>query len=375
MGNQKSNGLLDNGYSPYTSYNNAEQTFEGLNLYGPLHGYYYHADDRRKAIENDEHGASHKIPYIFKYNATDFENILKPKAKQAASNNANNQPQKPTGHEIELQVEEKQHANEEEEKNANTTITDDAPADDEMIALKEYQKCRFEWIYIDPDDKAPYRAIDDISNGRLPAKYEAIRHYLEVNDPIPPHFLRKARMADKVLHDATGNSLCEVRELKCKIITRIVDTKSMVAAYHPGLLIWRRTEQFGNYSDDRGTLVHLKKLPPEFLSEEAKQQKRDEIEIECRAVTRSTLQHDQWDYKSCKEQELRLEHGLRDIAHWCLKYEMAQKYQYHTYSGNCRLFMIALCEAFGIEFDAEHWTDTVCYVAKKSKKIVELYKN
>ena len=48
----------------------------------------------------------------------------------------------------------------------------------------------------------------------------------------------------------------------------------------------------------------------------------EEMEIESRAVFRKELDDKGWVYKYEREQDLKLENGLTDIAHWCLKYEM-----------------------------------------------------
>ena len=176
-------------------------------------------------------------------------------------------------------------------------------------------------------------------------------------------------MADMVFQGAELSSLRNVRELQCRIITKSV-SDTMVRFKHPALLIWDREETFGQLKQIF-CLIHLKKLPREYVqSDEAKGQGMGEqIEIECRSALIGDLKREKWNLTECKEQALNVQHGVVDIAHWCLKYEMLHRYEYRKYSSNCRLFMVALCKAFELEHDDKDWTDSVCFIVKKTSGV------
>eukprot|EP00483_Globobulimina_turgida_P006821 UN06833 len=171
-------------------------------------------------------------------------------------------------------------------------------------------------------------------------------------------------MADMVFQGAIKSTLRNVKELKCRIITKEMNDASIINIQHPALLIWRRSEKFDEHNEKAFYIIHLRKLSPEYQSEEEKKENMEQIEIECRPILKHSLDRNKWDYY--KEQNLDLKHGLVDIAHWCLKYEMEHDYKYDQYASNCRQFMMDLCNTFNIIYDATNWTDKVCYVAKKS---------
>eukprot|EP01084_Bolivina_argentea_P096868 174128_1 len=277
-----------------------QQPFNQLpQLFGPLNGYYYHIQDKQLAIENNEQNTNHEIPFLFKYNAVDFENMQK-------DVDARNQDD-----------------------------DDDKQNDMDLQSASEYQKYRFEWIYIIPNDRAPYYKVKDSSyaNSLLPEDYETIRDYLAKHDPIPPHFLRKSRMADMVFQRVLKSNLSTVQHLKCKLITKNVNEKGMVRIEHPALLLWNGKKEFDAHSEvEAFYIIHLRKLPKQYESEEDKKENKETIEIECRPILAYDLERDGWDCKSYKSQDLKLEHGLIDVAHWCLKYEMEHNYEYHQYT-------------------------------------------
>ncbi len=104
---------------------------------------------------------------MFKYNATDYENIIKDQQNQI--------------NESEESVD--------ENKNENPNNSESN--------IKEYQQCRFEWIYITVNDNISYHKLNDSNSNSyltalLPEQYSKITQYLSKNDPIPPHFLRRA---------------------------------------------------------------------------------------------------------------------------------------------------------------------------------------
>merc|ERR1712013_427365 len=110
--------------------------------------------------------------------------------------------------------------------------------------------------------------------------------------------------------------------------------------------------------------IHLKKLPKQYA-----QSGDDEIEIECRNTLIHDLRREKWNLTECTEQALNVQRGVVDIAHWCLKYEMQRRYEYGTYSSNCRQFMSALCQAFELEHDDKDWTDSVLFIVKKASGV------
>ena len=168
-----------------------------------------------------------------------------------------------------------------------------------------------------------------------------------------------------VFQGAEQSRLRDVKELQCRIITKRVMSDT-VRFKHPALLIWDREETFTSKRDAQiFCLIHLKKLPKQFSSPEILDDS-EQIEIECRSALIGGLKRENWMLEECKEQALNVQHGVVDIAHWCLKYEMQRRYEYNTYSSNCRQFMGALCKAFNLEFDDKDWTDGVCYIAKKA---------
>ena len=94
--------------------------------------------------------------------------------------------------------------------------------------------------------------------------------------------------------------------------------------------------------------LYLLKLALKYLSEEQRKHKTEQIEIECRPINKSQLDKEKWKYDKFAIQEVNLDTGLLDIAHWCLKYEIKHEYKYDKYSTNCKLVMMALCAAFKI---------------------------
>eukprot|EP01084_Bolivina_argentea_P088015 158893_1 len=294
MGNKQTRARTN-----YTDYNDPEQPFFDLpQLWGPLNGYYYHIKDKHLAIDNDKNNTNHKIPFIFFYNAVDYENIIKDEPnKNSDINNIN-------------------YENKEENNESENEI--------DASTLKEYQQYRFEWVYITCNDNVSYHKMNDSSylNSLLPDQYQQIRTYLAKKDPIPPHFLRRARMAGMVFQGVQESSLRDINELSCRVITKRINNKNVINIDHPALLIWKRSEEFGEYNDRAFYIIHLRKLPKEYQSDDEKKQNLDQIEIECKPILRHNLDKDEWNYKNYKDQNLTLKNGLIDIAHWCLKYEM-----------------------------------------------------
>eukprot|EP01084_Bolivina_argentea_P168904 292821_1 len=307
----------------------SNQQFSDLpELVGPdNNGYYYHKDDQN----------SDNVAFKFKYNAIDYENIQ-------ANDNQNNDEKK-----------------DENELNNGLINT-------------EYNKCRYDWIYTAPDDipshniKEPtYFDTQQRQMITMPNKYEKIRLYLLKNDPIPQYFLRRAKMAGIVFQQACGSRLCGVRKFKCRIATKFLGQQYKVKAYHPALLLWDAKDSFLKYSDSSVMMIHLTKLNDKYKDDEEKKTNKDRIEIECKPIFKDYLVNNKkWKY-DYEEQDLELENGLLDIAHWCLKYEIDNKYQYTAYLKNCRRFMIHLCDAFKIRYDAKQWIDTVANVAEKAQ--------
>ncbi len=127
-------------------------------------------------------------------------------------------------------------------------------------------------------------------------------------------------MADLVFQGCAESSLRHIKELKCRVITKKVSNSNVIGVEHPALLIWKRSEEFGEHSDRAFSIIHLRKLPKEYQSSEEQKLNKEQIEIECRPVLRHSLDRDKWNYETCKDQNLELSHGLIDIAHWCLKY-------------------------------------------------------
>eukprot|EP01084_Bolivina_argentea_P134463 237172_1 len=292
-------------------------------LFGPYNGYYYHIEDKTLLEKGNT------IRCGFRYNAIDYEDI----------------ETTPNGD--------------------DTTNTDEQNTDNNNNETKQPTQSRYEWIYI--DNIAFHKIKQQIS---LPDKYEKIRAYLSSNDPIPPHFCSKAKMTNIIFTKISSSSLSHNRQLKCRIATKYVGEKSGEKIHHPALLIWNKNEEFCKYDDKPAMMIHLTKNEYEEKNEDEKIDLNGlEIEITCKPMNKTLLDNDNWDY-SWKEQELILESGLIDIAHWTLKYEMDNKYEYNKYKADCKKFMIALCTAFNIECDEKQWTDNVLYVAKHDKAVL-----
>ena len=309
-------------------------------LKGPTEngGYYYHKQDEQKVNENIKHNTDtfSEIPIIFEYTGFALDQYLREK----------NQNQNPCDD-----------PEEEQQENKN----DD---NDDLKSLKEYQEIKFEWRYRitnDPDNKT-YRKINDISfrdtTYKLPEKYEKVRAYLYENDPIPPLWIEKQKWALKVLNDVIDTSLEDKTELKCKVIVKNVSEKPYYTVYHPALLLWDPNTQKDiikkSRKDAYGYIVHLIKSEQDGSSNN--DQKIEEMEIECRMVTRLQLDKSGYSYEKYKAQDLKLSNGLTDIAHWCLKYEMMKEFKYVKYKTDCVQFMKELCKEFKINHtDDEDW--------------------
>ena len=74
--------------------------------------------------------------------------------------------------------------------------------------------------------------------------------------------------------------------------------------------------------------IHLVKVNKVNLTQEEIQSGAERFEIQCRSTIRSDLQDQSWDIETNKVQDLKLENGLVDVAHWCLKYELEQNYAF-----------------------------------------------
>ena len=210
-------------------------------LIGPLNGVYYHMDDRHKAICNYyKNQQNQEIPVIFKYMSTNIDSL--------------------EGFET-------------------------------MAELGEYQKNRYEWIYImsdDPNDTMQYRKIFDTSCS-LPTKYEMIRRYLHEMDPLPIDFLREAKMADQILYAVSDTRLARTRRLSCRVI---------VKNHHAAILFWNSSESFTR-QDDLGFLIHVVKSDGQNCI--------NEFEVEGCFVEKKQLDYTDWDCSSYSTQQLELE--------------------------------------------------------------------
>eukprot|EP01084_Bolivina_argentea_P134464 237174_1 len=278
-------------------------------LFGPYNGYYYHIEDKTLLEKGNT------IRCGFRYNAIDYEDI----------------ETTPNGD--------------------DTTNTDEQNTDNNNNETKQPTQSRYEWIYI--DNIAFHKIKQQIS---LPDKYEKIRAYLSSNDPIPPHFCSKAKMTNIIFTKISSSSLSHNRQLKCRIATKYVGEKSGEKIHHPALLIWRKNEEFCKFNDRPVMLMHLTKVPDKYKDENEKKEGKERIEIQCRPINKYQLERDEWKY-DYEIQDLKVEHGLIDIAHWSLKYEMDNNYEYGKYMSNCRRYMVHLCKAFHVKHDAEQWVD------------------
>ena len=324
------------------------------NIYGPLNGYYYHKDDKAKAIENDKQNANHEIEVIFKYTGVDLENI------QKQVNNNNNDDDKNNDDNDDKK---------DENKDYHDALSDNDNNDNsDLESLKEFQKTKFEWQYIVNNDNMPYRQISDTSY-KISDKYEEIRFHLSKYDPIPPVFLRKAKMAGKVMSAVIGCRLEKMCKLKCRIIVKNVSESKLANIYHPALLLWDPKENFGEQSDDRGYIIHLIKLAKEFQTKQMIEQNKEEMEIECRSLLRKELDDNGWEYNKYDVQDLNLKNGLTSIGHWCLKYEMKNGYKYERYKSDCIQFMIELCNEFNITYSVKGWSNKAYEAGKVGNKI------
>ena len=120
--------------------------------------------------------------------------------------------------------------------------------------------------------------------------------------------------------------ICDLTEFKCKLVTKDTGDSKLKAIKHPALAIWDPSDDFGGKKEVVVYLIHLVKVNKMNLTKEEIQNNIERFEIQCRGTLRSALQEQSWDILTGKVQDLKLENGLVDVAHWCLKYELEQNY-------------------------------------------------
>eukprot|EP01084_Bolivina_argentea_P009222 17249_1 len=198
---------------------------------------------------------------------------------------------------------------------------------------------RYKWIYVVNHAKcyeiqqSSYYDAEHQQQRTMVKEYEKIRTSLLQNDPVPPYFLRHSKLADDAYESIFCSRLCNVKQLKCRIATG--KKKQNIKRTHPALLIWDRREHFLQYNDQPVFLIH-------WVARD------DKIQLECRHINKYELNRN-FDYYNYKEHDLQVNHGLSDIVHWCLKYDMDNNYQtYVNMKKDCSHFMIHLFEDFQI---------------------------
>ena len=178
-----------------------------------------------------------------------------------------------------------------------------------------------------------------------------------------------AEMAGVVFQEVSDCSLSDQKQLRCKLVTKYTGDgqADVMAIKHPAMAVWDPSDDFDDKKEVVLYLIHLVKVNERNLTQKERDENVERFEIQCRCTMRGALKEDEWDI-SGKEQDLNLNHGLVDVAHWCLKYELEKNYEYDLYSSNCKQFMEALCKAFKIKYDAKDWSDNVLFVAKAVKR-------
>ena len=315
-------------------------------LRGPINGYYYHVKDEQKVRENNEQNKESfdGIPILFKYTGIDLEQYQKEKNQNKLTQQT----------EIEGQQDNKDH--------------DDDNDNVDLQSMKEFQSIKFEWVYLIANDPLA-KKIKEKSDG-IASEYEALRQALFQNDPIPASFMNKQKIAGKVMNTMMDTRLAKNTDLKCKIIIKEIRTKTPGAVYHPALLVWDPKKQEDiSFKDDCAFMIHLIKSDPdpEEIQGKGKDNIDEEMEIECRMVTRQQLDDNGYEYERYAVQDLKLSTGLTDIGHWCLKYEMINDYKYETYKTDCVQFMRKMCDEFGIDYgDDKYWSNNLTYAFGKA---------
>eukprot|EP01084_Bolivina_argentea_P255401 429557_1 len=226
-----------------------------------------------------------------------------------------------------------------------------------------FRNYRYKWVY-QVNDKLTgawhdihkslyYNEEEKMDTVTLPQKYEIIRAYLSKKDPIPPYYLHRSKMVEEMFKSVSRSSLYNEQNLKCVIATKKIKTTNKERTSHPSLLIWDRRKGFGKYDDTGAMMIYLSKTKGG--------QKKYKIQMKCEPTTPYDLKRYKWKYSQTHQENLNLEHGLIDIVHWCLKYEIDNNYQHMR---NCIQFMADLCDTFKIKYDSTHWANSVRIIKK-----------